>query len=344
MVETEPPKEHRGLLIPTKLIRPNRFNPRTKKDKESDTELFESVKKRGVETEIHVRPLDTPDEEGHLYEVFDGSRRLAAAKKAKIAKIRALIVQKTDNEAIEFGLRSIIRRNLNGVEMGRAIERLLTEYSVNYPHQRDLARDLDMSFSRLNQLLKLAKDLDPEVQEYIAPADPKTKKIPAGSIDDRLGTEIAKIPDKERQREVAKEIVSHPDLKWHEARLLVSEAREEPETSAPELARRRLEHHEPRRPTFVMSATDYEDIKAGKKRVLIEPTFRPGFHEDTIIDPLIKAESLEIADVFKRPLGRFKEMDAESAGYGTLEDFKQAGIEKHGGWTDEQVVYIYLFK
>ena len=230
--------------------------------------------------------------------------------------------------------------------MGRAVIRLLTEFSEYYPSQRTLAKRLggQWSTSRINHYIKVVKDLDPEVQEYIAPADPVTKRIPEGSIDGRLGYEIAKIEDKQRQREVAKEIVSHPDMKWHEARLMVTEAREEPETPAPELARRRLEHHEQRRPTFVMSATDYEELRTGKKRILIEPTLRPGFHEDVVIDPLIRVDSLELADVFKRPLGRFKDVDAKGAGFTDLEEFKQTWITKHGSWNEQQTVYIYLFK
>jgi len=343
MVKTEPPKEYKALYIATKLIRENRFNPRTEKDKESDEELRASIAIRGVETPIHVRPIEE-DSEGHIYEVYDGGRRLSAAIRAKITKVPVLIEQKSDSDVIEFSLVSTIRRGYNDIEMGRAVVRLLEEFSLSYPTQRKIAQRLSMSFSRITHLVKLVKDLDPEVQEYVAPADPTTKRTPEGSINGRLGYEIAKIEDKERQREVAKEIVSNPTMKWHEARLMVTEAREEPETSAPELARRRLEHHEPRRPTLVMSAKDYEELKTGKRRTLIKPTLRPGFQEDSMIDPLIKAEPLELIDVFKRPLGRFKETDMEGAGFASLDEFKEDWIEKHGSWADETVVYVYLFK
>ena len=80
-IESEPrqelPEETAKLYISTKLIRPNPNNPRTEEDKAKDGEIAESVAIRGVETEIRVRPIER-DPEGHIYEVFDGDRRLAA--------------------------------------------------------------------------------------------------------------------------------------------------------------------------------------------------------------------------------------------------------------------------
>lgn len=105
--EEEYPKEHKPLYISTKLIRPNRFNPRTEVDKDDDSQLLKSIAVRGVETAIHVRPIEE-DEEGHLYEVYDGDRRLRAAIKSKQATVPVLILSKTDDEVLEFGVVSTI--------------------------------------------------------------------------------------------------------------------------------------------------------------------------------------------------------------------------------------------
>jgi ParB/RepB/Spo0J family partition protein len=339
----EYPKETKRLFVSTKLIRPNRLNPRTEVDKEEDKQLFQSISVRGVDTEIRVRPIEE-DEEGHLYEVYDGDRRLQAAIKAKQATVPILILSKTDDEVLEFGLVSTIRRNLSGVEMGRALLELQKRFSSKYPNQRAMARRLGISTARINQFVKLVTDLDPEVQDLVAPSD-QSGKIPQGSITDRIAYEISHIPDKERQREVAQEIVTHPKLTSDRARLLISEAREEPETPITELTQRRLEHLEPLRPTLVMTAADYEALRSGTKRVLIERTLKPGLREDAIVEPLIRAEPLEISDVFKRPLGRFKDMDAKSAGYPDLETFKEAWIEKYKvEWNPQEIVYVVLFK
>ena len=65
-IKKELPKEHKGLYISTKLIRSNPHNPRTKEDIENDTELFDSIKIRGVETPIHVRPIEADRRRSHL--------------------------------------------------------------------------------------------------------------------------------------------------------------------------------------------------------------------------------------------------------------------------------------
>jgi len=176
----------------------------------------------------------------------------------------------------------------------------------------------------------------------IAPAD-QSGKVPEGSIDGRLGYEIAKISDMERQKEVAKEIIADPKMKGDRARLLVTEVREQPETPISEIVADRpaIEAY---RPTIIMSAEDHEALRTGKKRILVERTLKPGLRENAVVDPLIKAEQLEIADVFRRPLGRFKDEDATSAGFKDLGGFKQAWIERHGAWRDEEAVYVILFK
>lgn len=114
------PKEYKPLYISTKLIRANPNNPRTEKDIEDDVELYQNIAVRGVETPLHIRPIED-DENGHLYEVYDGDRRLRAAIKAKIAKVPVLILSKTDDEALEFGLTSTIRRGLSKVERNSGV-------------------------------------------------------------------------------------------------------------------------------------------------------------------------------------------------------------------------------
>ena len=348
--KNEHPQEYKPLYISTKLIRPNRFNPRTDIDKESDSQLFQNIAIRGVETAIHIRPIEK-DEEGHLYEIYDGDRRLRAAIKAKIAKVPVLILSKTDDEVLEFGITSTIRRDLGPVEIGRTCVKLLKRFSEKYPNQRAMANILGISTARINQYVKLVTDLDPEVQERVAPAD-QSQKIPEGAIDGRMGYEISKIEDKERQREVAQELISQPKLKGDRVRLLIAEAREEPETPVKELTSRRLQQMEQSRITLVMTSEDYERIIAGKQRIVVERHLRPGLSENTIVEPLLKApEHLKISDVFKRPLGRFNESDAKNAGYRDLATFKEVWIAKQANpekpekeWDPQELVYVVLFK
>jgi hypothetical protein len=118
-----------------------------------------------------------------------------------------------------------------------------------------MARKLGISTASINQFVKVVMELDPRAQDLVAPAD-QSGKIPEGSITGRIAYEISHIPDKERQWEVAQTIAQNPKLTTDRARLLISEAREEPETPVTELTQRRLEHLEPLRPTLVMSASE----------------------------------------------------------------------------------------
>jgi ParB/RepB/Spo0J family partition protein len=129
------PKEYKPLYINTKLIRSNPYNPRTEVDKESDEQLRQSIGIRGVETPIHVRPIDE-DEKGHLYEVYDGDRRLKAAISAKIATVPVLILSKTDDEVLEFGLVSTIRRGLSDVEIGPRSIKIKARWRTSSTYRR----------------------------------------------------------------------------------------------------------------------------------------------------------------------------------------------------------------
>ena len=138
-VEPEYPDEYKPLYVPTKLIKHNHLNPRTEADFADDEELRQSVAIRGIETALHVRPIE-PDEEGHIYEVYDGDRRLYAAQKTKLAKVPIISKKVTEDQVIEFGMVSTIRRGLNDVEKGTALIALKERFPFKYRNQREMAR------------------------------------------------------------------------------------------------------------------------------------------------------------------------------------------------------------
>ena len=97
-----------------------------------------------------------------------------------------------------------------------------------------------------------------------------------------------------------------------------------------------------RHPTLIMDAKDYEALRSGDKRILIERTIRPGLHEDVTVTPLIRGEPLEIADAFKRPLGRFKAIDVKGAGFKDLETFKEYWQDKYGvEWNPQETGHYF---
>jgi len=337
----EYPTEYKPLYVPTKLIMFNRFNPRTEADITADDELRQSVGIRGVETPLHVRPIEE-DEEGHIYEVYDGDRRLRAAIGTKLAKVPVIIRDRSDDEVIEFGMVSTIRRGLNDAEKGRALLALKERFPFKYRSQREMARSLGTSVATINRYLKSATVLDPQVQELIAPEDTRTRNTPVGSLDGRTAYEIGKIDDKERQREVAFSIVEK-GLKGDKARMAVAAVRLDPETPV-ETIIKRTQEPEQFIPTLTLTSDEYQLVKAGKKTTVIERSLRPGVKADAKIIPLIKADPIEVMDVFKRTLGRFKDEDAKREGFKNLAALQKWWEKKHGTWNESESVYVVQFK
>jgi len=346
---SEYPDEYKPLYIPTKLLKFNRFNPRTEADITADDELRYSVGIRGVETPLHVRPIEK-DEEGHIYEVYDGDRRLRAAIGTKLAKVPVIIRDRSDDEVIEFGMVSTIRRGLNDVEKGKAIIELIERFPFKYgatdkrpkASQRDLAQALGTSVATINRYIKAATVLDPWVQERVAPEDTRTRTTPTGSIDGGTAYEIGKIVDKERQREVASSIIEK-GLKGNKARVAVAAVRLDSETPV-ETIIQRTQEPEQFIPTLTLTADEYQLVKAGKKTTVIERSLRPGVKADAKIIPLIKADPIEVMDVFKRTLGRFKDEDAKREGFKNLAALQKWWEKKHGTWNESENVYVVQFK
>ena len=336
----EYPDEYKPLYLPTRLITRNRFNPRTEADIEADEELRQSIAIRGVETPIHVRPIEH-DEEGHQYEVYDGDRRLRAAIKTKLAKVPVIIRKTTDDEVIEFGMVSQIRRELNDTENGRALIQLKERFPFKYRTQRDMATRLGISVATINRYLRSVTHLDPQVQELIAP-ETKTRTTPPGTIDGRTANEISKIDDRDRQREVAFTIIDR-GLKGEKARHAITSARLDPEASIDSIIKKQQEP-EAFVPSLVFTADEYQRIKDGTKTTVIERSLRPGIKADASIVPLVKTEAIEVLDVFRRTLGRFTDEDGRREGFKNLEALKKWWAKKHGGWNDEEQVYVVQFK
>ena len=336
----EYPDEYKPLYVPTKLIKHNHLNPRTEADFAADEELRQSVAIRGVETAIHVRPIE-PDEEGHRYEVYDGDRRLYAAEKTKLAKVPIISKKVTDDTVIEFGMVSQIRRELNDTENGRALIQLKERFPFKYRTQREMAMRLGISVATINRYLRSVTHLDPQVQELIAP-ETKSRTTPPGTIDGRTANEISKIEDRDRQREVAFTIIDR-GLKGEKARQAITSARFDPEASVDSIIKKQ-QLPEAFIPSLVFTADEYQRIKDGTKTTVIERSLRPGIKADASIVPLVKTEPVEVLDVFRRTLGRFTDEDAAREGFKNLEQLKKWWVKKHGSWNDEEQVYVVQFK
>ena len=111
------------------LILPE-YQPRQYFDSESISQLAESIKVHGILEPLLVRPV--PDTSTTLstsgkYEVVAGGRRYRASQLLSLTEIPVIILNLTDNEALEIAiLENLQRENLNPIEETEAILKLLS--------------------------------------------------------------------------------------------------------------------------------------------------------------------------------------------------------------------------
>src|ERR1700689_4717441 len=152
--------------LPLDLLQPGRYQPRMDMRPETLSSLAESIKTQGVVQPIVVRPIGEPDERGvQRYEIIAGERRWRAAQQAGLRDIPAIIRRVPDEAAIAMALiENIQREDLNPLEEGRALERLISEFGLT--HQQ-AAEAVGRSRAAVSNLLRLL-ELPDEVCERLA--------------------------------------------------------------------------------------------------------------------------------------------------------------------------------
>jgi ParB family chromosome partitioning protein len=125
---TKPKTEDELARLPIASLRPGKYQPRTRMDEASLAELAESIRARGVIQPIVVRPV----EEGR-YEILAGERRWRAARLAGQEEVPALIREVPDEVALGIGLiENIQREDLNPIEEGNGLKRLIEEFKLTH--------------------------------------------------------------------------------------------------------------------------------------------------------------------------------------------------------------------
>jgi len=150
-------------LVPA-TIRPNPKQPRSEFRKEELDELIHSVREFGVLQPIVVRPLATPDN-GALYELIMGERRLRAAIAAGLATIPAVVRDTADDAMLRDALlENLHRANLNPMEEASAYQQLLSDFGIT---QDELATNLGRSRPQVTNTLRLLR-LPEKIQAQVA--------------------------------------------------------------------------------------------------------------------------------------------------------------------------------
>ncbi len=151
--------------LPLDVLQRGRYQPRMDMRPETLQELADSIKAQGVVQPIVVRPLAAATAgTSQRYEIIAGERRWRAAQMAGLAQIPAVIRRIPDEAAIAVALiENIQRENLNPLEEARALERLISEFSLTHHQAAEAVGRSRAAVSNLLRLLELA----PEVAERV---------------------------------------------------------------------------------------------------------------------------------------------------------------------------------
>lgn len=176
-------------LISIDQIQRGQYQPRREFDPEALQELADSIKSSGLLQPIVVRPLPSSDNNSN-YEIVAGERRWRACQLASEETISCLVKHYSDEQAAEAAaIENIIRVDLNPIEVAKAYQRLIDEFS--YLHE-EVAAAVGKSRVKITNALRLLK-LDNSIQELLI----------SGRITEGHGKVLAALP-----HQVQRELVS----------------------------------------------------------------------------------------------------------------------------------------
>jgi ParB family chromosome partitioning protein len=189
--------------LPVGILKPGRFQPRTRMDPQSIAELGDSIKAQGLIQPILVRPV-----ENGKYEIIAGERRWRAAQLAGLPKVPVVIRAVPDKSALAMALiENIQREDLNPLEEAAGIQRLVDEFEMTH---ETAAQAVGRSRSAVTNLLRLL-NLSKAVQDLLMQG-----KIEMGHARALLAVSGP------RQAELAQQIIGR-NLSVREAEQLVSQ-------------------------------------------------------------------------------------------------------------------------
>ena len=180
-----PRRESLGTLDAA-LIRPGRYQPRSRMDEQALSELANSIRTQGLLQPVVVRPVEGG------YELIAGERRWRAAQMAGLKQVPAIVREVPDDAAMVMALiENIQREDLNPMEEAAGVQRLIDEFRMTHEQAADAVGRSRSATTNLLRLLKLAR--------------PVQEALMRGAIE--MGHARALLPlDPARQIEVANRI------------------------------------------------------------------------------------------------------------------------------------------
>lgn len=134
-------------LLPVDRLQRGKYQPRREFAPESLQELANSIRAQGIIQPLIVRPV------GDRYEIIAGERRFRAAQMAGLTEVPAVVRAIPDEAAVAIALiENIQRENLNPIEEGLALQRLMDEFGMTH---QTMAETLGKSRATISNLLRL---------------------------------------------------------------------------------------------------------------------------------------------------------------------------------------------
>ena len=198
--------------LPIAALKPGKYQPRTRMDPASLSELADSIRAQGVIQPILVRRIVSADGDDR-FEIIAGERRFRAAQQAGLRELPVLVRDVPDNAALAMALiENIQREDLNPLEEAQGLARLIAEFGLT---QEAAGQAVGRSRSAAANLLRLLQ-LPKPVQDMLH----------AGSLD--MGHARALLTlDAARQIELATRIAAR-GLSVRESEALARRAAAEP--------------------------------------------------------------------------------------------------------------------
>ncbi|MFN8792555.1 MAG: ParB/RepB/Spo0J family partition protein [Bdellovibrionales bacterium] len=155
-------QQHHGDKIWTlsiEKLKSGRYQPRKEFNKESLSELAQSIREHGILQPIVARPSGAGS-----FEIVAGERRWRAAQAAGLHEVPVIIKAFDDQKTLELSLiENLQRQDLNPIEEAEGYQRLLSEFKLT---QEQVAERVGKERATVANSLRLLK-LAPEVRELL---------------------------------------------------------------------------------------------------------------------------------------------------------------------------------
>lgn len=145
--------------VPVSKVVPSPWQPRTVFDSEALKELVASVQVHGVLQPLLVRKV------GSKFELIAGERRLRASQAAQLKKVPVIIIEATDEKALEIALiENLQREDLNPIEEAEGYALLQKKFKLT---QEQVAQQVGKARASVANTLRLL-ELPDAIRRHVA--------------------------------------------------------------------------------------------------------------------------------------------------------------------------------